>query len=168
MTHRIDINTITKIVHWVKQIRNCPITIGKINKSEAMYVPHIYIIQVRSVRRRPDHHKTISRITVPSPISKHHHNVEIALDLLFVNGRPFLHTESRKIYFGSVQACNVRVNYDIISGLKKLNTKYQDRGFDITGYNGDNEFKPLQDFLSPAHLHTCAVNEYIGDIEKSI
>ena len=42
--------------------------------------------------------------------------------------------------------------------LKKVKTKYKDRGFTITDYHGDNEFKH----------HTCATNDHIGDIKKFI
>ena len=30
---------------------------------------------------------------------------------------------------------------------EKVNTKYQDRGFAITDYHGDNEFEPIQFFI---------------------
>ena len=58
----------------------------------------------------------------------------------FVNGSTFLHTKSRKIDFRSVQACNNRVKSETISELKQVKTKYQNRGFTITDYHGDNEF----------------------------
>ena len=82
--------------------------------------------------------------------------------LLFVKGSPFLHTKSRKIYFRSVQACNNIRKSETISGLKQVNTKYKDRGFNIPGYHGDNEFEHLRNFFAPAHLHTCNANEHIG------
>ena len=53
---------------------------------------------------------------------------------------------------------------ETILGLKQVNTKYKDRGFTITDYHGENEFEHLRNFLAPAHLHTCAKNKYIRDI----
>ena len=84
------------------------------------------------------------------------------------NPSQFLLTKSRKIDFRSVQTCNRRGKYEIISGLKQVKAKYQDRGFTITGFHGDNKFEHIQDFLSLSHLHTCAVNEHIGEIARSI
>ena len=49
-----------------------------------------------------------------------------------------------------------------------MKTKYKDIGFAITDYHGNNEFEHPRDFLSPAHLHTFAANEHIGDIERDI
>ena len=49
-----------------------------------------------------------------------------------------------------------------------MKTKYKDRGFTITDYHGESEFQHLHYFLAPAHLQTCAANEHIGDIERSI
>ena len=73
-----------------------------------------------------------------------------------------------KMYFMSVQACNNRGKAETISGLKQVKNKYKDRGFTITYYHGGNEFNHLHAYLEPAHLHTCAANEHIWDIERSI
>ena len=75
-----------------------------------------------AIIRRPEPHNIITRIRLPNTIDKHHDNVEIALDFFFVNGRSFLHTKSGKTDFRSVQACNSRGNYEIISGLKEVKT----------------------------------------------
>ena len=48
-----------------------------------------------------------------------------------------------------------------------MNTKYKDRGFTITDFYGNDEFDHLHGFLAPDHLHTCAANEHIRDIERS-
>ena len=97
-------------------------------------------------------------------MAKRHQNMELAMDFFFVNGSTFLHTKSKKIDFRSVQACNNRGKSETISGLKQVNTKYQNRGFTITDYHGDNEFEHPRDFLAPDHLHTCDTNEHIWDI----
>ena len=86
------------------------------------------------------------------------------MDFVFVNGSIFLHTESRKIDFGSVQACNNRGKSETISVLKQVKNKYQNRGFAITDYHGNNEFEHPYDFLATDHLHTCDANEHIWDI----
>ena len=49
-----------------------------------------------------------------------------------------------------------------------MKKKYKDRGFTITYYHGENEFEHLLIFLAPDHLHTCAANEHIGYIYRSI
>ena len=86
----------------------------------------------------------------------------------FVNGSTFLHTKSRRIYFRSAQACNNRGEYESILVLKNVKEKYKDIGFTITDYHVENEFEHLRDFFAPSHLHTCAANEQIMDIERSI
>ena len=126
------------------------------------------MIQFKAIRRSPEHHKTIPRIPFPPLMAKRHKNVELVMDFFFVNGSPFLHIKSRKMYFRSVQAYNNRGKSETILGLKQVNTKYKDRCFTITYYHCDNEFEHLSNFLVPAHLNTCAVNEHIGDIKISI
>ena len=72
--------------------------------------------------------------------------MEISPDFLFVNRSPFLHKKSRETNFRSVHAINNRGKSEIVYGMNKVNTNYQFRGFTITEYHGDNEFKPLQYF----------------------
>ena len=86
-------------------------------------------------------------------MTKQHHNVELAVDFFFVNGRSFLDTKSRKIYFRSVQASSSRGKYRTISGLKQVKIKYKDRDFTITNFHGDNEFEHLHNFKASTHLH---------------
>ena len=57
---------------------------------------------------------------------------------IFFNVVPLLKTKSRKIDFSSVQACNSRGKNEIIYSLKQFNSKYQDRGFTITDFHGNN------------------------------
>ena len=98
------------------------------------------IIQGKAIRRSPEHHKTITRISLPRLMAKHHQNVELAMDIFFVNGSTFVHTKSKNLDFRSVQAYNNRGKYETIYGLKQVKTKYKDRGFTITDYHGDNNF----------------------------
>ena len=49
-----------------------------------------------------------------------------------------------------------------------MKTKYKYRGFTIIDYHDDNGIDNLRDFIAPSHLHTCAANEHIGDIDRSI
>ena len=118
------------------------------------------IIQFKAIRRIPDHHKTIPGIPLPPLMAKHHQNVELAMDFLFVNRSPFLNKKSSKIDFSSVQECNNRGKSETISVLNQVKTKYKDKGFTITYYYGENEFDYLHNFLAPSHLHTCAVNTF--------
>ena len=125
------------------QLRNCLITTNDIRRVEAIYVPQILIIQGKTIIRSIDHHKTIHWIPLPPLMVKHHQNVELAMDLFFVNGSTFLHTKLRKIDFRSFQACNNRGKSETISGLKQVKTKYKYICFTITDYHVDNEFEHL-------------------------
>ena len=102
------------------QIRNCPITREKISRSESIYGPQIPIIQGKVIRRIPDRHKTIQRISLPPIVAKHRHTVEVSMDFLFFVGVSFLQTKSRKIAFRSFQSCNSRGKPETTSGLKQV------------------------------------------------
>ena len=134
----MDINTSTEIVRQEKS-NNKPYNHHIWYQLIRIHIKtHIIIIQGKTTRRRTYYHKKIPWTPLTTTISKHHQNVEISLDLFFVNGGPFLHTKPRKTDFRPVQACNSRWKFEAISGLNKVNTKYQYRGFTINDYHGDN------------------------------
>ena len=53
----------------------------------------------------------------------------------------------------------------VVNSVKPL---YKDWGFTIQGFQGDNEFRPLVEYYTPIPVHTMAVNEHNGVIERSV
>ena len=54
---------------------------------------------------------------------------------------------------------------EIKKGLDIFKHPYKSRGFNITQYNGDNEFDKIRPHLLPYSLHICAADKHIGGIE---
>ena len=53
----------------------------RVNRSEAIYGPHIPIIQGKATIVRLENNKTIPKIPLPTPIANQYHNVEIAMNV---------------------------------------------------------------------------------------
>ena len=99
------------------QLRNCPVTVGDIDRADAIYGPAVPLLKGNTVRKRPEHVHEIERIPLPLPIADNYKNATLLMDYFFVNGRPFFLTRSKKIDFYTVQACTGRGKVELQKGL---------------------------------------------------
>ena len=78
----------------------------------------------------------------------------------FVNGNMFFHVKSKGVYFLTSQHCASR-------SLKTMMTALDCRNFNVTDFQGDNEFdkSALKDFLEPVLMHKHGREEYAPTIE---
>ena len=87
---------------------------------------------------------------LPPHIIDNHRNMVIGIDVMFINGVPFLTTVSCMVRFGSATEMS-RVTMDnVITALKIINVKYRVRRFKIIAAAADNGYSTLEnnpDFL---------------------
>ena len=87
------------------------------------------------------------------------------MDVMFVNGTPFLTTISRVIRFGSATEMTGATMANIVIALKIVQSKYEVRGFRIISAAADNGFKALEadpDFLELGiTLNVTANDEHV-------
>ena len=69
-----------------------------------------------------------------------HKDIQMYIDLFYVNGFTLLHTRLGKINFWSVQAWVSISKGQIIKGLEIVKQIYDIRGLKIAAYHGDNKF----------------------------
>ena len=103
-------------------------------------------------------------------IADKYYNVEMFMDVFFLNRIPFVHTKSERINFRTIQYVASRKMNEIIKGIKFVKDKYEKSGFKIMRWHGDNEFNIMQvrQAILPATLESYARGEHVGLIERSI
>ena len=92
---------------------------------------------MKQYQLKPDR---IERIPLPLPISEHHKDVQLYIDLFFVNGYPFLATISAKLNFITANPCKSRSTAKIKTVLDMVIDKYYARSFNVIIIHGDNNF----------------------------
>ena len=151
------------------KIRNCDITVDDVNRAIYIFGEQVPLLQGKMTRSTP---KTtqIHPLPLPLEILQHNNSLRMAMDIFFVNKLPFLLTKSRNVNFLSVQPLRTRTLSEIVSGLKAVKHKYLSRGFEITVWDGDNEFDrdKVKEVLAPAHTEICGKNDHVGFIERPI
>ena len=96
--------------------------------------------------------------------------IKLYVDILFVNGDPYLHTKSKDLNYVTISRLNSCKVRNIKKKLKRVIIRYLSRGFIITDVFGDNEFQTdtYEDLFAPATLHICSKGEHVPRIERSI
>lgn len=87
----------------------------------------------------------------------------MCLDIMFVNGTPYLVSIIRTIKFCTIEALENRRSETLIEGLRKIEASYARRGFLMNQAVGDNEFAGLEWGLSRmgVALNTVAADEHV-------
>ena len=93
----------------------------------------------------------VERIPLLFPISQHHSNIQLYMDLFYIYGHTFLYTKYFKVDFISAQACIPKSKVQIMKVIYTVIQLYKLRGFEITAFRGDNYFniQTLKYFLLP-------------------
>ena len=97
-------------------------------------------------------------------------NIQLFIDIFFVNGIAFVHTKSKPLNFITIRKINNRKKGSILKVLRTITTMYLTRGFTISDVYADNEFDvdEYKTIFLPARLHICAKGEHVPTIERSI
>ena len=149
-------------------LRNCTTTPDDITRARTIHGPTLPPLKGKMVDTRPKLYEPIPRGNIPAPIIEEHHDLSLQMDFCYVNRSPFFHTISDDICYRTTHACKSRSKGQILLSLKKVQTKYHCRGFNITDYHADNEFSKIKEDLLPATLHIRATGQHTEKAERSI
>ena len=149
----------------VKHLQDCPVTGIDIDVARTLLGPNLGSLKGKTVRR-PNPHVPMGIAGVPSSIMKHHQQVTIAIDIMFINAIPFLITISRNLHFGTVEVLPNRQETTIKNKLRAVTHLYEQRGFRVTSIMADPEFEPLRTTFP--QLNTCGADEHVPEIERFI
>ena len=75
-------------------ISNCPVTANAVKNAHQIFGPDVAGIRGRTVRRPPES-VTTDYVQIPRAILERHQLVTLAVDVMFVNGVPFLVSVAR-------------------------------------------------------------------------
>jgi len=149
---------------------NCPITVDDINRDEVIYGKPVPLFQGKMTRITPSPPCKNKLLPLPSCLLEHHMEINLYIDIFYVNGMPFFHTKSGKLNFLSVKYLQSRILTEVISGLNVVIDKYEERGFKITDIHGDPEFDSdiLRNSFPEKNFHIYTQGEHVGIVERSI
>ena len=112
----------------VKHLQDCPVTGVNIDVARTLLGPNLGSLKGKTVRC-PNPHVPMGIAGVPISILKHHQQVTIAIDIMFINAIPLFITISRNLHFGTVEGLPNRKEATIKNKLRAAIHLYEQRGF---------------------------------------
>lgn len=99
-----------------------------------------------------------------------HVKVTLSVDLMHVNGLPFLVTISKNIKFGTVSHLRNKQPNTIVEALTRVCNLYHSRHFQVVLVKADHEFESCRQQIESLHisLNVTAWDEHVGEVERYI
>ena len=132
---------------------NCPTIVDNIMRAHVVYGPTIPTVLAKKEPKRPQHTQNNNRVPIPEPILEHHRQIDIKINYLFINGRPYFHTISDNINSRTTKTCKSRDKEDIFSNIRKAEQNYDIWSLQVTNYHGNKESSKLQDNILTATMN---------------
>jgi hypothetical protein len=145
-------------------IQNCPITVEAVDHSNKLFGPDLAGVRGRTVREKQAH-VHVKYEQIPRSIMERFQNVAIAVDVMFVEGVPFLVSVARGINLITSEFTPLRTAKKLATNIKNILRLYARAGIMVSTVLMDNEFEKLADLLPTLVTNSTAAR--CGNREKN-
>jgi hypothetical protein len=148
-------------------IKNCPITDKAVINAQRIFGPELAGVRGRTIRETPAS-VTTDYVQIPREILERHRRVVLAVDVMFVNGVPFLVSVARGLNFITVEHTKTRTAKNLAECVRHIIDMYSRGGFQVGTVLMDNEFESLRNLIPILSINTTAAKEHVPEIERRI
>jgi len=150
-------------------IPNCPINKADILRAEDIFGANIGSLQGKTTRKKSERIVTTIH-ELPTQIIQRHGNVTIEVDIMYVNGIPFVVTTSRSIHFCMAEMIKNEKSMTIAMAIKQVLKIYHRHGFKVQFLLGDGQFEHIKKYFVDTDLtiNITGLNEHVPAIERAI
>jgi hypothetical protein len=149
-------------------ISNCPVTPTAVQNANRIFGPDLAGVRGRTVRRPPDS-VTTNYVQIPRALLEQHQRVTLAVDVMFVNGVPFLVSVARGLNLVTAEHMpGSRTAKLLAAGIVCVMDLYSRGGFTVGTVLMDNEFEKLRNLVPVLAVNTTAAKEHVPEVERRI
>jgi hypothetical protein len=163
--HPADRNSLGMV--RANMIPNCPITPIAVKNANVIFGPDLAGVRGRTVRRPPESMQT-DNVQILRIILERYQLVTVVVDVMFVNGVPFLVSVSRGLHLITAECtptCSAKALPSKIDQITRLCAR---GGFAIITVLMDNKFEKLHPLVSCLGVNTNVAQEHVPEIERRI
>ena len=151
----------------VNMILNCPIKDTAVINANRIFVPDLAGVRGRTVRETPAT-VTTNYVQIPKEIPEQHRLVVLAVDVMFVNGVPFLVSVARGLNFITVEYTKTRTAKALAGCVKHIMDMYSRGVFQVGTVLMNNKFESLRNLIPILAINTTAAKEHVPEVERRI
>ena len=149
-------------------IRNCEVMENYIELTDEVFGPDVPTLKGKITRPKP--RKVVDEgIEIPDEFVARNKNLELAINIMFINKEKILTTIDGSIMFKACVPLPSREDGDIFRGLDEILRHFNKGGYTITKIHADGEFESLllriKDDLD-IKINVVNPDEHVGDIER--
>lgn len=150
-------------------MRNCPVTTKDVNLVEEIYGQDAATLKGEMTRRKP---KVMvdEKIGFPEELKRRNKDIDMVMDVLFINNAIFLVTIDRVIKFRAAVPMQDRTKEELYESLDIIFRHYNDAGYNLENIWCDSEFKTIMSDVADnldVNINFGAPGDHIPDIERS-
>jgi hypothetical protein len=154
------------MVH-AKMITDCPITEQAIKNAHTIFGPNLAGVKGRMVRRPPDAVKT-DYVQILWQLLDMHRLVTLTVDVMFVNGIPFLVSVARCLNLVTLEYTPLRTAKYLAECIQRVMNLYSRGDFTVGTLLMDNKFKKLRNLVPILAINTTATKEHVPEVKRKI
>jgi hypothetical protein len=124
-------------------------------------------VRGQTVRRPPESVMT-NHVQIPRVLLEWHQGVTLAVDVMFVNGVPFLVSISRGLNLVTAEYTSCCTVKQLAVDIMRVMDLYLRGGFHVGMVLMDNEFKKIRNLVPILVVNTKAAKEHVPEVEQRI
>jgi hypothetical protein len=148
-------------------ILNCPVIPTAVQNANQIFGPALTGVSGQTVRR-PLEFVTSNHIKISRALLEQHQQVTLAVDVMFVNGVPFLVSISRGINLVTVETTPPRTFKQLAAGIRCIMDLYSCGGSLVGTVLMDNKFEKLRVLIPIFVVNSTAAKEHVPEVERGI
>jgi hypothetical protein len=111
---------------------------------------------------------TTNYVQIPRALLKRHQRVTLTVNVMFVNGVPFLVSVARGLNLVTAEHMPTRTAKQLAAGIVRVMDLYLRGGFQVGTVLMDNEFEKLRNLVPVLAVNTTAAKEHVPEVERRI
>ena len=171
MYHSLNAPDIAELKRFIRQniMRNCPVTTEDVILAEKIFGRDVPTLKGKSARTKSVPVKN-ERVELPEESQPRNKELELAIDILYINRSIFLVSIDRSLKFRATVPLKDRETSEIFSALDVILRHYNHEGYEIKAIHCDREFKSMMDEVKDemdVEMIYASSNDHVPDIERS-
>jgi hypothetical protein len=111
---------------------------------------------------------TTNYVQIPRALLEQRQRVTLAVDIMFMNGVPFLVSMARGLNLVTAEHMPSRTAKQLVVGIVRIMDLYSRGGFQVGTVLMDNKFKKLCNLVPVLAVNTTAAKEHVPEVERRI